>query len=233
MKKPKIQDIQHGHVLPDNFKVLLARSKQGIPENLYVEIYRARVAMYKNVRLRCNLQSYHAAQNNLSQLLLKAKYEAKALWPHVKARELKIGQVYIDHRREKCPYKRLPLTNSWFSFNPAENELVLYLWGRRFELELTSQEKYVGSRFINYRTGRPEMGISLVDEPFAEALIDKINEQNDGSVFEAAVMFADGFDSEHSISIDAFMDLLAMYWDYPIEIDGHEYVFRTMKDEMR
>jgi hypothetical protein len=233
MTKFKITDIQYGKIIPDNLKILLARDSKGTPENLYVEVYKQQAAMYKNVRLRCNLKSYHAEQNNLSQLLLRVKYEAKALWPYMKARHLKIGQIFVDHRREECAFKRLPLTNSYFLFNAAENALVLCLWGRRFDLELTSQPKYFGTPFISYRTGQPELGISIDDEPFAQKLIDKINEGTNESVIEAAKIFADGFEDQHSISVEGFLKILESHWKYPIEIGGREYVFQTLKHQMR
>ena len=65
MIKITLPDIAEGRILPDTFKVLLARGKKRQPENLFIEIYKQGTALYKNLRLRCNLQSYDAQQSNL------------------------------------------------------------------------------------------------------------------------------------------------------------------------
>ena len=233
MIKITISDIAEGRILPDTFKVLLTRGKKRQPESLYIEIYKQGTAMYKNLRLRCNLQSYDARQCNLCDLQKKAKDEAKALWPHVTAAGLKIGRIFVDHRTQPSALKRLPLDNSWFLFNSVDDEVVLYLWGKRFPLQLTSQPKYVGTRFISYRTGQPELGIDPIDEPFAEALINKIREERDESVVEAVDMYLKAYGDGHSISVDAFMNILEIHWTYWIELEDGTHNYKTMNGYIR
>ena len=226
-------DIAEGRILPDTFKVLLARGKKRQPENLFIEIYKQGTAMYKNLRLRCNLQSYDAQQSNLCDVLKKAKHEAKEFWPHVRATGLKIGRIFVDHRDQKSALKRLPLNDSWFLFNPVDDEVVLYLWGKRFELALTNQRRYVGTRFINFSTGEPELGLSPNDESFAEALINKIKEERDESILETVEMYLQGYKSAHSISKDKFMKILGIYWTYWIQLEDGTYNFQTLEEYIR
>ena len=228
-----VQDITKGRILPDTFKVLLARGKKRQPENLYIEIYMQGVAMYKNLRLRCNLQSYNARQSNLCDLQRKAKHEAKAIWPHVTVAGLKIGRIFVDHRIQQSALKRLPLNDSWFLFNSVDDEVVLYLWGKRFALQLTSQPKYVGTRFINYRTGEPELGIDPTDEAFADALITKIREEKDESIADAVEMYLKFYGDGHSISVDAFMNILEIHWTYWIELEDGTHNYKTMSGYIR
>ena len=233
MIKITLPDIVEGRILPDTFKVLLARGKKRQPENLLIEIYKQGTALYKNLRLRCNLQSYDAQQSNLCDVQKQAKQEAKELWPHVRATGLKIGRIFVDHRDQKTALKRLPVDDSWFLFNPVDDEVVLYLWGKRFALELTSQHRYVGTRFINYGTGQPELGISPSDEPFAEALISKIREEKDESIVEAVEMYLAGYGNCHSISVETFMDILEIYWTYWVELRDGTYNFKALEDYIR
>jgi len=207
-------DIAEGRILTDTFKVLLARGKKQESENLYIEIYKPGTAMYKHLRLRCNLQYYNARQNNLCELQKKTKHEAKSLWLHLTATGLKIGRIFVDHRSQQYALKRLPLKNSWFLFNLVDDEVVLYLWGKRLALELTNQPRYVGTRFINYRTGQPELGIDPIDEPFAEALIAKIREEKNEEIAETVDMYLKFYGDGHSISVDVFMNILEIYWTY-------------------
>jgi len=236
MKKVEITDIISGSALPEQLKIVVWRCKKTKQQQLAnIELFRGQACMVRNVVLQCNLQSYHAKQNNLCPMLIKAKQEAKTRWPHVIATDLKIGKIYVANKSNPAGYKKLCLDQSYFLFNMPDQEMIIYLWGKRFEPNLRFMKNYFGSGYMSFQSGREQVSKPMTagERLIIETVKNKFRHRGQESVFAAIELYTGSHGITHKLSVDDFMELLASCWDFPIVFEGEQHDFSSLAEDIR
>ena len=154
MRNVQVPDILSGREVPDRIKVVGWLCKKTWRHKIAdIELLRQGAPMVRDLVLQCNLYNHHAERKHLCPTLTKAKQEALERWPRVFPRGLKLSKIYPINKSNPALYKKLSLRESYFLYNLQDREMILKLWGKRFEPNLRFLKDYFCTEYIDFDSG--------------------------------------------------------------------------------
>ena len=157
MRNVQVPDILSGREVPDQIKVVGWLCKKTWRHKIVeIELLRLGAPMARDVVLQCNLYNHHVERKHLCPTLTKAKQEALERWPRIFPRGLKISKIYPVNKSNPALYKKRSLGESYVLYNLLNREMILNLWGKRFEPNLRFLKNYFCTEYIDFDSGREQ-----------------------------------------------------------------------------